>query len=185
MADFFFDLPIWFPIAMLVGAVAVFVYGNNRSNSRLRLAGLGIAVLTGVLVGVSYFVDTFEETCIKRTHAIVVAVSEKDWSTVSGQMNESTTVVGLRGAKRIVERGRELADEFGLKQARVLSTTTRPGGPGLMDVIVLVQHEFSVPTQPVTKWAFQYEQRSDGILLNNIAPADQDGTAVEMNKRLK
>jgi hypothetical protein len=185
MTDFFFDLPMWFPIAMFVVAIGVFIYGNNRSNAQLRLASLGIVVLTIGLVALSYFVDTFEEKCIKRTHGIIAAVDAKDWNAVRSLMNGRTAVVGLQGADRIAERGQQLADEFGLKQARVLSTTTRPGSTGLLDVVVLVQHEFNVPTPPATKWVFQYEQQSDGILLSTIAPADKDGTAVEMNKRLR
>lgn len=184
MTDFLFDLPLWFPIVLLAVAVGVFVYGNNRSNARLRLASVGIVALTIGLITLSFLVDTFEEKCVKRTRAVIAAIDGKDWSTVRSLMNAQTNVVGLRGADQIAARGQELAEEFGLRQARILSTTTQPGLPGSIDVVVVIQHEFNVPTPPVSNWVFQYEQRPDGILLGNIAPGERDGTAAEMNKRL-
>lgn len=185
MTDFFFDLPIWFPIALFVVAIGVFIYGNNRSNAQLRLASLGIVVLTVGLVALSYFVDTFEEKCVKRTHGLIAAVNAKDWTTFKSLLNEQTTVVVLRGPDAISLRAQQLAEEFGLRNVRILNTNTRGGDAGLMDVTVLVNYEINQPTPPTMPWVFQYEQRADGTLLSNIAPAGKDGAAAEATRRIR
>jgi hypothetical protein len=185
MTDFLFDLPFWFPIAGLVLAVGVFIYGNNRSNARIRLAAAGILLLTLALLGVSYFVDTFEEKCIKRTHAIVAAVSAKDWDAVRTLMDAPTTVAGLTGPDAIANTGKRLAEELGLQSSSILSTTTKPGGSSLIDVQILAKTEFSQPIPPMSRWSFQYEQMGDGIRLSNIMPIGTDGSPQEINKRLR
>ncbi|MFT3788216.1 MAG: hypothetical protein QM770_18940 [Tepidisphaeraceae bacterium] len=186
MTDFFFDLPLWVPIALLAAAVAVFVYGNNRGDRRLRLASGGILALTAALVAISWHFETLQEKCYTRTKSIVNAVSAKQWDTVRDLMNESTRCVGLKGRDQIASTGKALAEEWGLKSAIVLASSPQPGAPGMMDMQVSVLHEFTRVSIPRTTWVFRYEKRVDGIELTSIDPVNEPGTPVgEIERRMK
>jgi hypothetical protein len=182
MTNFLFDLPAWFVCVMFALSVGVIIYGNNRTQRPVVLAGLGLLGLSVVLTAVSWFVDTPLEASIRRTHDIVAAVNARDWARVESLMNKQTKIASLTGGKEITTRGSELADTFGLKSVNVLKTDSSiAGDTGLMDVTVTLQHEFTqsmAAAVQLTSWTFSYEKMRDGILLSKVEIVGRDGVPV-------
>lgn len=134
MTDWIFDTPYWVLGVLVVGAIALFVAGNNRQDKplkRLALAALGLAVLLAV---VSYFVDTDREKVGKKTREFVGAVEKKDTATVERLLHPSADLRGMR-KKEIVKAAGEAVDAYHLKDVRITSMDVRSTGDTIIAVI--------------------------------------------------
>lgn len=182
--EFFYDLPVWFPTAVLGIGLAVWVYGNNRTQPKLRMAGLGIGLLAVVLVVLSVMVDTPREASEKRTNAIVAAANVKAWDEFQSHFDSNTRLIGLTGAEAIRQRAEQYWGNFDFKGATVLGMSSTQAG-SLITVEATIYADFAGP--PTSTWAFEYKQRADAITLDNIRLiAITGGVAVdEVNRRLQ
>src|SRR5215213_6103461 len=79
MTDLLFDTPWWLPLLVAGVGVVLFVTGNRRVENKVRYAGLAVVALAGVLVAVSYLVDTPVETAERKTNEFVKAFNRQDW----------------------------------------------------------------------------------------------------------
>lgn len=171
MPEFLFNPALWMPVAGVVIAIGVFIYGNSRVKPPVRNAGLGLFGLMIAWCAAAYFVQTRVEQCVTRTHAIVAAVEKADWATL-GTLVDKTTVIDVRnmsisGRDAIVSTTQTTAGAYGLKEIRVYGTEATQG-PNTVDVSFNALLE---GMQPLTaSFLFQYEQRSDGMLLTKIVP---------------
>src|ERR1051326_6457449 len=92
MSDLLFDTPWWLPTLLIAAAIVLFVLGNNRTNLRLRNAGIGVAALAIVLCLVSYFVQTPKEKALNNTRRLVSAFEKQDWTTFQSLMPPRITL---------------------------------------------------------------------------------------------
>jgi len=183
MNELLFDTPLWILLGLVGVGVTVFLVGNNRVNTQIRLAGL-VALLLGMTLWLSsYFIETFKEKCESRTHDIADAVDAQDCDGLGRLIDTGTQFGGLRGRgmSKILETA---ASEIGFKGLTVIGTTTQ-ATDATADVSLRVLAEVNTSVPPTT-WLFQYEKRSDGILLSRIryVPDQSDLTEEQMERRL-
>jgi len=185
MNEFFLSPSLWIVLLIAAAGVVTFVIANARLSTAGRWAGVGITVLAMAWYGTAYMIDTPLEASVKRTRAIIAAVSEQDWNKMQSLMNNNTTVLGFKGARDIADGARERSTQFGLKRVIILSLDSNQAGLNI-DVALSAFSEQNMPPQIRTSWLFKYEVREDGILLANINPIlGGDIGADEIQKRLK
>lgn len=168
MSETLFHPALWMPIALFIVGVAVFLFGNARVKSGIRLAGIGIVALTLCWCGLAYAVDTFSEKCVKRTDAIVSAVERGKWDELSKLLDKNTVLTGSRGPEDIARMTEAAAGVYQLKEIRVLSHDVTYPLPESVDVTISTLNEGQQNSTSV--FTFSYEQRPDGILLRQILP---------------
>src|SRR6476646_3389166 len=83
LSELLFHTPWWLPVTIAGVGVVLFITGNNRVEAKVRNAGLAIVALAILLVGVSWLVDTDLEKAVKDTKALVRAVNDRDWATMT------------------------------------------------------------------------------------------------------
>lgn len=166
-----FNPPLWMPAAAVLIAIGVFIYGNARVMSSVRNIGLGLVAVCVVWCVAAYLVQTRVEKCIKRTHDIVAAVEAGDFKKLGGLLDKATVIDlqtrSIAGREAIVGSTEIAATGYGLKSIRVYGTEANVG-PNSVDVAFNSVLEGS---QPLTAtFRFEYEDRSDGMLLAKIVP---------------
>lgn len=169
--EILFNPAIWMPTAAFVVGLAVFLYGNARVKAPIRNAGLAILGVAAAWCVAAYFVQTKVEQCISRTHAIVAAVEKADWTTLRSLLDKTTVIdvpnLRVSGPDEIVSTTQTTAGAYGLKSIRVYGTEA-VRGPGSVDVTF---NSLLEGMQPLTAtFRFEYEERSDGMLLAKIVP---------------
>ena len=167
MREILFHPSLWMVAAGLAVAAGLFFYGNSRLLSTIRNAGLAIFGLVMVWCVAAYFVQTPIEQCITRTHAIVAAVESGDWKGLETKLDPNTTLEMFNGARAIAGATELAASSYGLKNIRVFGTEAMQG-VGSIDVSFSAILEGAQPT--TSNWRFEYEERSDGLLLARIVP---------------
>ena len=168
MQEYLFNPALWMPAAALAVAIGVFVYGNNRLKPPIRNAGLGLAGLVLAWCVAAYLVQTRVEQCVSRTEAIIASVEAGDWAKLSSLLDQTTTLSFLGGGEAIRHAAESSAQAYGLKDIRILRTEPQQRALDSVDVTVTTLLEGSQPLNAVFR--FEYEQRSDGILLAKIVP---------------
>lgn len=168
MTDLLFDTPWWLPVAIAVVGIALFASGNNRQKSPLRNVGLGVVALAGVLLLVSYLVDTDKEKVIDRTNALVRSVGERDWKTFTSLLDPQTSFAGYVGRDQLAEGARLSAETFGVKSTTVLGREVKDDQT-LITVTVDALSQQDTPPYPLrSTWDFDWQQRGDEWLLYEI-----------------
>ena len=167
MQETLFNPPVWMPAAAVVIAIGVFVYGNARVQTPVRNAGLGLLGLAVAWCVAALIVQTRVEKCITRTHAIVAAVEQADWTKLGSLLDKGTTLEFLRGGEAVVNATQTTAGAYGLKDIRVFGTEA-VAGPSTVDVTFSSLLEGQRPL--TASFRFEYEDRSDGMLLAKIVP---------------
>ena len=82
----------------------------------------------------------------------------------------------LRGGEKISQVTQENIDRFGVTEIRILNTNA-DRGIDTIDVTVNTLIEARYNTASV--WKFEYEQRTDGILLSRITPLTVAGASTD------
>lgn len=180
MQETFFNPPIWMPIVLAMVGIAVFAYGNARVQAGVRNAGAGVLALVIAWSAVAYFVRTPIEQCLDRTRAIVSAVERGKWDELGPLLDKNTNLVymiaSLRGRDEIVRGTREAAERFSLKEIRIVNENpASEPSLGTIDVTINTLIEAQYNTTAIFK--FEYEKRSDGILLTRISPVSIAGAS--------
>jgi hypothetical protein len=170
MQEFLFNPALWIPVAALAAAIGVFIYGNNRVKPAIRNAGVGLVGLVLVWAVAAYLVQTRVEQCVTRTHAILAAVEAADWTQLRALLDKNTTLSFLPGGggDAIRQAAQNSAEAYGLKDIRTLRTTAEQRALEGVDVTIDTLLEGAQPLNATFR--FEYEQRSDGILLAKIVP---------------
>jgi hypothetical protein len=176
MSEFLFNPALWMPAVGFIVAIVVFVFGNNRVKPAIRNTGLGLLGLMFVWCIAAFFIETRVEQCISRTKAIVYSVEAADWTKMTSLLDKRTSLMFMHGPDEIMSGTEKAAGNYGLKQVRILSTTAIEG-PGTIDVTFTALLEGAQPL--TTTFRFEYEQRSDGMLLANIVPVKIGDRPVE------
>jgi hypothetical protein len=177
MLEALFHPAFWMPLALAIVGIGVFIYGNNRVNKSVQTAGLGILGLTLAWCVAAYLVQTTVEQCLDRTRAITAAVEAADWPKLKTLLDQNTNVEGVvRGPNAIATATQVAAENYGLKDIRILTTNVVSGG-NLIDVSFTAMLDGTRPT--TSNWKFQYEKRSDGILLARIVPISIGGVSMD------
>lgn len=171
MKEFLFNPALWMPALGFAIAIALFIYGNARVKPGIRNGGLGLLGLMVAWCAAAYFVQTPVEQCIARTRAIVSAVEKADWVALAPLLDKNTTIdvkaMPINGRDAIVSTTQTTAGAYGLKSIRMYGTDVSQG-PNSIDVTFSALLE---GVQPLTAtFRFEYEQRSDGMLLAKIVP---------------
>lgn len=173
MHESLFHPALWMPIGLFILGIAVFLFGNARVKSGIRNAGVGIILLTIAWCGVAYFVDTFSETCVKRTDAIVSAVERAKWNELTKLLDKNTRLATERGAEDIARMTEAAAGAYQLKEIRIISHDVTYPLPQNVDVTISTLNEGQQNSTSV--FTFSYEQRPDGILLREITLVSLNG----------
>lgn len=173
MTDLLFDTPWWLPLLVAGVGVILFVTGNKRVENKVRYTGLAVIGLAGVLVAVSYLVDTPTETAERKTNEFVKAFNAQDWQAF-GSVLESDTVVSLHslplytGRDDIVEAGKNAYTRYGFKSTNALMSSAERADTVITVTITILTQEGTMGRTFNSDWAFEWQQSADGWTLVEI-----------------
>ncbi len=175
MANLLFATPWWLPTLLIgVGAV-LFWNGNRRQESRVRNAGLLFVAVAVVLVTVSYLVDTDLEKATKQTKQLVRDVEERNWSDFKSILDPLASLqVFNAGAiynsrDEIVAGGQRAVDRYGVKNVRILSTTSEQNDTLITITMTIYSEHEATMGHPITStWQFEWQQTGDNWALSRI-----------------
>lgn len=187
MQELLFDTPWWLPAIILLVGAGMFIAANRRRQFRLRTAGLGVVILAAMLIGVSYFVDTPAEKCLKNTRALISAFGQKDWSKfeslldprASVAINSSITIYSnLRDIVQAAQRAQEI---YQFTTVRVLGAEATQQDSLITVTLTLFTDQRATMGRPFTStWRFEWQDFGKGWTLWRITalriadrPADQ------------
>lgn len=172
MERWIFETPWWLLIAIAIAAVALLVSGNNRQNSRLKLAGVGVLAAGAILWAVSYFVQTPREICIRQTREWIAGVVAKDQAKLGSMLGPAASLYSLN-REGILARAQSAAEEYGLKSALVTSIEAAPN-PALVavDVSVITRHDAKIAAYDAlpSSWRVTWGREGDKWMIQRIDP---------------
>jgi hypothetical protein len=190
MSDLFFDTPYWILGALAIVGVALFVMGNNRTDTQMRNIGLGVVAVGILMFLVSWIVDTSEEKCLKRTRQLVEAVEKRDWDTFNSLVLPRCrlTIMNVPGVslyrnrEEMLEGAKAGVEQYDLKTARIFSSEVR-SNPDYIAVDISV---FSTQGQGIvqnlrTDWELDWQETENGWMCSEIIAkqiANQSGERV-------
>ena len=177
MRDFFFDTPYWFLGLLVVVAIGLFVSGNARQESRLKVAALATLLLAVVLILVSHFVDTDKEKVVKRTRQFIEAVEKKDKTTVASLLHSRVSLAWMR-KDDIVEKTATIVDDFHLSNIRATSIDVDQPNPNEIQATVNVSAHVETSAwagDPPSSWLFTWQRTTNGWLVSDIKPIKLPG----------
>ena len=111
MQDFLFDTPFWFLAGTAIVGIALFIYGNRRTDATLCNIGAVIFCIGVLFFFMSWAVDTDKEKCTKRTKQLVRAVQDKDWTKFNALVSPKCTV-RVPGGSVVYDTGSEAEKHF-------------------------------------------------------------------------
>lgn len=170
MTDFLFDTPYWFLGLLIVVAVALWLSGNARQETRLKTAALAAFLLSAGLFLLSYFVDTEKEKVQKRTRQVVEAVEKKDKTTLNTLLHPNATMLWMAKAD-IVDKVGSAVDEYHLSNIRINALDAEQPAKNQInaDVSVTAHVENSGGAfDPPSSWQLVWEKTNQGWQLREI-----------------
>jgi hypothetical protein len=181
MSDFFFDTPYWFLGLLLVVAVALWISGNARQETRLKTAALIAFVIAVCLFLLSYFVDTDKEKVQKRTRQVIEAVEKKDKTTLNALLHPNATMLWMTKSD-IVDKVGSAVDEYHLSNIRINALDTDQ--PAKNQITAEVSVTAHVETSgfggdPPSTWQLVWERTGQGWQLREIRAVKLPG--VDLN----
>jgi hypothetical protein len=181
MTDFFYDTPYWFLGLLIVAGIGLFLSGNARQESRLKVAALVTILLAIVLVLLSHFVDTDKEKVAKRTRQFVEAVAKKDTKTIDNLLHARASMLWMTKPD-IVEKASTAVDDFHLTNLHVTSLDVDQPNPteieATLGVATHVETSGMGGDYP-SSWLLTWEKTDRGWLLNNIKAQKLPGLDLE------
>ena len=185
MARLLFDAPWWLPTVLVFLGVALFWNGNRRSETKVRNAGLLFVLAALAVIAVSHFIDTDTERAAKQSAALVRAVEKRDWATLKTTMDPNTSLHVLGGVQlydsrdEIIEAAQKAVDQHGLKNVRMLSTTSEQTDTLITITMFLMSEQDTTGGRPITTtWQFEWQQSGDTwslVRITNIKIGNMSG----------
>src|SRR5688572_4766263 len=127
MTDLLFDTPWWLPAGIAAAGVVLFISGNKRQETRVRLAGVIAVALAALLMGVSYLVDTDPGAKANDSKPRVVTSEPQTRNNVESLIlpNVSTpykTATSYNDRDGIIRTAREAAARYNFMSLDVVSS---------------------------------------------------------------
>jgi hypothetical protein len=165
MFEFLAYTPWWLIGSVALAGAVLLTYGNNRSNARVRMAGLLVVSLAILLLALVFLVDTAAERMERRTIAIVNAADKQDWTVLASLLDDDTAVSlggkskDAAGRQGIADAASAAAKLAGLKSVAIASkkTTQDDGQITVTFTAATVQDETQGIAYP-SGWEFDYAQ---------------------------
>src|SRR2546421_3758206 len=183
MTDFLFDTPYWFLGLLIVVAIALWLSGNARQETRLKTAALIAFLLGAGLFLLSYFVDTDKEKVQKRTHQVIEAVEKKDKAALNTLLHPNATMLWMTKSD-IVDKVGSAVDEYHLSNIRIggLDTDQPAKNQITADVSVTAHVETSgFGGDPPSTWQLVWEKTGQGWQLREIRAVKLAGADLNAN----
>ena len=175
MTELLFDTPWWLPAALAGLGIYLFWIGNRRQESRVRSAGIGLVVAAVAVLGISYFVDTDLEKAVQRSHQMVQSVEQRDWPTLTTILSPrvSLSMFGFRelygNRKELVDAATETVDRYGVKNIRILSTSTEQSDTLITITMLIMSEQDITQGRPLTtSWKFEWQRAGGAWALEHI-----------------
>lgn len=171
MTDLLFDTPYWILGALAIVGIALFVTGNNRTDATLRNLGGAVLGLGAMLFLVSWFIDTDQEKCLKRSKELVQSVEKRDWEAFSKLVSPRAklSIMGAPGISTYRNREEMLAgakagvERYELKSANVYSSEVRSNVDYIsVDVRIYSEQSQGIIGSLDTAWQFDWQETDDG-----------------------
>jgi hypothetical protein len=173
MSELLLHTPWWLP-AMIAGiGIIVFITGNRRTENRVRLAGVGIILLSILMAAVSYFVDTPVETAERRTRELVNAFERADWPAMTAILDKGATVsvTGMGNIyfnrDQILAAAQKAHQQHGFKTARILTSNAVQADTVITVSMTLLTEQATIGTLN-SRWEFEWQNSADGWTLVTI-----------------
>jgi hypothetical protein len=167
--------PPWIAVAILVVAgVALFVYGNNRVDNKLKLLGGAIAVL-GVLLGVAgHFLESERERVDATTRGLLNAIEKRDWPRLQAHLDKDVSVFAFHGPEVVANSAKLAAEGMELKSLSLVSAKTDVSDDiATVTIQVVSDGKWG---QTITNWNLKFEKSADRRwLLYEIDPLGGPG----------
>jgi hypothetical protein len=173
MTDLLFDTPWWLPALIAGAGVVLFVTGNNRLERKVKLAGLAAVALAGVLMAVSYLVDTPVEKAERRSQELVDAFERADWAAMKANLDPAAALtihgVSLYGDRDTLVAAAEKAHgQHGFKSVDVLSMNAARADTMITVGLVVLSDQDTVGRRINSEWQFDFRQTADGWALVEV-----------------
>ncbi len=175
MQDFLFNTPWWAPVAISAVGIFVFLSGNRRHGTKVRNAGLAIALGAMLLAGVGYYIDTPLERAEKGTRQFVRSVIAKDANTLRGLMDPKARLTVLSAAtpyqdrEQIISGALAAVDQYGIKGANILSLDAEQVDTSINVTISVLSDQDATFGRPITtSWQFEWLKTAEGWRLFGI-----------------
>ena len=167
MTDLLFDTPWWLPALIAGVGVVLFITGNNRLERKVKYAGLGAVALAGLLMAVSYFVETPVEMAERRSQELVDAFERGDWAAMKANL-DPTAALSIRGASLYGNRDTLLSaaekahGQHGFKSVNVLSMNSERADTMITVGLVILSDQETGGRTVNSEWQFDFQQTVDG-----------------------
>ena len=173
MTELFFHTPWWLPALIAGVGIVVFVTGNRRSESRVRLAGAGIIALAFAIAVVSYLVDTPLEMAERRTNELVKAFEKADYPGMTSILDPDSTVSVLNAEvysnrDEIIKGARLAHEQYGFRSANVVTSSAIQADTVITVSIFLLTEQDALGRTLNSRWEFEWQNHADGWALANI-----------------
>lgn len=173
MQEMLFHTPWWLPALIAGVGIVVFISGNRRTESRVRIAGLGAIFLAIVLAAVSYFVDTPLETTERKSNELVKAFEKADWAKMSSVLDRSAVVKVLdrnvyTSREDTIEAAKEAHQRYGFRSARVLSSSATQADTIITVDLTLLTEQDALGRTLNSRWEFVWQKTADGWMLVEV-----------------
>jgi hypothetical protein len=173
MTELLFDPPWYLPAVVAALGIYLFIHGNRRQDSKIRAVGAGVALLAVALFSVGRVMETDREIAERRSRAVVDAVEKHDWNGLRNLLDPKASVAVPNGVvysnRDVIVGGAQAATEqFGVKNIRILSLTSRQDDT-MITVDIDALSDQGMTGQPFpTSWQFEWQELSGGWTLMRI-----------------
>jgi len=185
MARLLFDAPWWLPTTLAFLGIALFWNGNRRQDSKLRNIGIGLLLAAVAVLMISHFVDTDIEKAEKKSRQLVRSVEQRDWATARSILDPNTALHVLGGIQlydsrdEIIEAAKKGVDQHGVKNIRILSTTSEQTDTVITITMFLMSEQDATGGRPITTtWQFEWQQSGETwslVRITNIRIGNMQG----------
>jgi hypothetical protein len=174
MTDLLFATPWWLLGAIVVVGITLFVSGNRRQHTGVRLAGIAVVLLAVVLLLLSHFVETDKEQASRQTREVVTAVQNADWPTLKSLLDPQASLVTVLGTiyknrDDLIKGAQTAADRYALKSVTIRSLDTTQDNAGItVDLDVFSVQGETLDRPLPSSWRFDWEKSGDAWRLYRI-----------------
>ena len=190
MSDLLFAVPWWLFVSLIVAGCVVFWSGNNRNQNGPRMVGLGLVVVALLLKGLSFFVETDKEKCVRQTHELVNSVVAGDWKKAESLMDPkvsmglvSATVYADRAA--LIKGAQDGCTTYGLKACHVMSIkATQTQSLITLNMNVVTEQDSTMGRPLPSNWEIEFERTESGWEIDRLTCLSIDDLNLdEMNRQ--